>query len=553
MPDPQSSSAEPSRERAFVAFSGGGAKGLVHLGALEVLEKLNLDIKGFAGTSAGAIVATLAATGFKRKELFDPETKASIFDLLKDVDPKLSNPTRVFGMNWWRVKYFRQFGRWFPYVLVFSAVVFPAAAGWIWRFENWPVHLRPITSFFLILFFGGYLYILFHLAVGGLAKLNIFRHALAALLQDKLFPGETDRIVTFSDFGGDTGRPELKIVATNLTTRELELFCRDDTPDTPVADAIAASVCIPLVFKAHRIGDNLYADGGLVSNLPAWCFDEERLLDPDALTIAVDIEDDKPSPITSPASFLNALVRAAIFGSSRLNLRAAEHSTLVELRSKTVGLLDFDMTWDQAKIAFRDSVASAEAKIALDLVERRENFREVSRVLNQSSTLFLQAFGLLKTTDKKPGTIRTAIALRENGMKHALRLRYGCNFDDMPDQGLLLPINGSLAGEVWQNGAYQFECCPIDASIDFPNAGQKRWKSLVWTEMTWLLAVPIWVGETRISSDPDFVVTLDGNTHLHLGEDLTDDIFDQLAAEISKQARIMVEDFNRNARNPAHE
>ena len=54
--------------RSFVAFSGGGAKGLVHVGALQALEDRGVQFAGVAGTSAGAIVATLAATGFNISE-----------------------------------------------------------------------------------------------------------------------------------------------------------------------------------------------------------------------------------------------------------------------------------------------------------------------------------------------------------------------------------------------------------------------------------------------------------------------------------------------------
>ena len=54
-----------------------------------------------------------------------------------------------------------------------------------------------------------------------------------------------------------------------------------------------------MIFRPFEFGSSLFLDGGLVSNLPAWPFDEERALDPDALTIAVEIID-----TTSNARFL---------------------------------------------------------------------------------------------------------------------------------------------------------------------------------------------------------------------------------------------------------
>src|SRR5215510_11726969 len=48
-----------------LVFEGGGVKGIAYAGALEVLEQQNImpDIKRVAGTSAGAITATLVALG----------------------------------------------------------------------------------------------------------------------------------------------------------------------------------------------------------------------------------------------------------------------------------------------------------------------------------------------------------------------------------------------------------------------------------------------------------------------------------------------------------
>lgn len=55
----------------YVVFSGGGIKGISYCGAIEVLNKLNIldKIKGFAGTSAGSIVASLLAIGYNSYEI----------------------------------------------------------------------------------------------------------------------------------------------------------------------------------------------------------------------------------------------------------------------------------------------------------------------------------------------------------------------------------------------------------------------------------------------------------------------------------------------------
>ncbi len=56
-------------KRVLVVLSGGGTKGLAHIGALRVLRRLDLPIVAFAGTSVGALVAAFAASGMTVAEM----------------------------------------------------------------------------------------------------------------------------------------------------------------------------------------------------------------------------------------------------------------------------------------------------------------------------------------------------------------------------------------------------------------------------------------------------------------------------------------------------
>lgn len=66
-----------TRKSVYVAFSGGGAKAIIHIGALDYIEKHH-DIKGVSGTSAGAIVAALKASGFTSKDIFVPPASEAV-------------------------------------------------------------------------------------------------------------------------------------------------------------------------------------------------------------------------------------------------------------------------------------------------------------------------------------------------------------------------------------------------------------------------------------------------------------------------------------------
>src|SRR5262249_1903093 len=68
----------------------------------------------------------------------------------------------------------------------------------------------------------------------------------------------------------------LKIVASNLTTQKVMVFRKQTWPHMPVADAVRASMSIPFFFRPHWSGSEVLVDGGLMSNFPAWVFDEER-------------------------------------------------------------------------------------------------------------------------------------------------------------------------------------------------------------------------------------------------------------------------------------
>jgi NTE family protein len=61
--------APPHRLRIGLVLSGGGARGIAHVGVLEVLEKLHVPIDAIAGTSMGAVVGGLYASGLSPQQI----------------------------------------------------------------------------------------------------------------------------------------------------------------------------------------------------------------------------------------------------------------------------------------------------------------------------------------------------------------------------------------------------------------------------------------------------------------------------------------------------
>lgn len=64
-----SATEESSRPRVGLVLSGGGAKGIAHIGVIKALEENDIPIDCVAGTSAGAIVSSLYACGWSPEEI----------------------------------------------------------------------------------------------------------------------------------------------------------------------------------------------------------------------------------------------------------------------------------------------------------------------------------------------------------------------------------------------------------------------------------------------------------------------------------------------------
>ncbi len=65
----QEPTAEPARPRIGLVLSGGGARGLAHVGVLRALEELRVPVDAIAGTSMGAVVGGLYASGMTAAEI----------------------------------------------------------------------------------------------------------------------------------------------------------------------------------------------------------------------------------------------------------------------------------------------------------------------------------------------------------------------------------------------------------------------------------------------------------------------------------------------------
>lgn len=71
-----------------LVLSGGGAKGLAHIGVLKVIDSLGVKIDYVAGTSMGAIVGALYASGYSGKQLDSIFQKVDFDNIITDDLPR---------------------------------------------------------------------------------------------------------------------------------------------------------------------------------------------------------------------------------------------------------------------------------------------------------------------------------------------------------------------------------------------------------------------------------------------------------------------------------
>ncbi len=74
----------PHREGIVLVLSGGGTKGLAHIGVLEVLERENIPIAAIVGTSMGAIIGGLYASGYSAAEMREIISDLDLMEIISN-------------------------------------------------------------------------------------------------------------------------------------------------------------------------------------------------------------------------------------------------------------------------------------------------------------------------------------------------------------------------------------------------------------------------------------------------------------------------------------
>ena len=205
-PSGSEAAADPAaRPRICLVLSGGGARGIAHIGVLKVLEELKIPIDCIAGTSMGAIVGGLYASGMTALEIDATMRSLDWQEAFRDAPPRRDLAFR-------RKQDDRNFLVRLPLGLKHYNILLPK--GFI-QGQKLQETLRQLTL---------------------------------------PFSNSTDFDLLPTPF---------RAVATDLETGHAVLLDRGD-----LAIAMRASMSAPGVFAPVELNDRLLVDGGLAENLP---------------------------------------------------------------------------------------------------------------------------------------------------------------------------------------------------------------------------------------------------------------------------------------------
>lgn len=316
-----------------LVFKGGGMKALAYHGALRVLEEERIltQVERVAGTSAGALLATMLSMRLTTEEIvkkYQEIDYTRIAAVRSDFISESGDQSQRF--------YTRELTRLVDNV---DAVYrFIQRYGW---YENDLAHewIQSVVAD--------------HCAGDGRA--------------------------TFADFNS-FGYCDLYIVTTNLSKHCIQIFSTKETPDVPVADAVLMSSSLPFYFESVQYdgrefgSGDYYADGGLLYNYPIQVFDSPefkhesrhfvhgvnwetlgfRLFTPDDL-------EDHHRKITSLVSYVESVLETIIELQDTLVMQSAvDRMRTISISNCGVSTTDLQISPDLEDPKYADLFASGQ-------------------------------------------------------------------------------------------------------------------------------------------------------------------------------------------------
>jgi NTE family protein len=407
--------------KAYAILAGGGVKGAALAGCLRAAEEQGVLFAGYGGTSAGSMVALLAAAGYSGKELGELLVDLDFRTLLEDGGAALERTKALV-----------------------AGAARAAHGGWWAKLRALLDGARAVRSL------GPEL---------GLYAGQPLKQYLLGKIQERLpqLAGHAD--VTFEHLHA-AGCLPLKVVASDVTLRRPALFSRTETTyGSSVLDAVRASTSYPFAFQPVRKNGRCLVDGGLASNLPVFLFEPEYR-ETRVPALAFDLVS---APASLPANYdlgrhaADLLATALEAGDELLRrvLRGVVHIPIATPAG--IDTLDFGLSRDdrkrlldagyQAVASFLNGYAPLQrVKTAAEEMKRRLQAEHGPPQLYAPVL-----YGLARQIEEETGAsdVRVQVMLPTGRPEGTLLVVYGHRMEAAADSDLELPEGAGCPGRAW--------------------------------------------------------------------------------------------------------
>ena len=249
-----------------LVFEGGGAKGMVFVGALKEFESRGHSYDRLLGTSAGAITAALIAAGYTVPEMLEAlgekKNNKSVFN--EFMSPPSPIPDEVISNG--------------------------AISSFLDGFDipYFPDFLERSVKRSLLSYFGEKLparHLVSFVELGGWFSADHFVEWLSAKLDSGIVAGKKRNFskMTLEEFYQATGK-DLTLCVTDTTWHMMLALNHRTAPSCPITWAVRMSMSIPLLwqeviwqtgwgkYRDQEIAGHSIVDGGVLSNFPIELF-----------------------------------------------------------------------------------------------------------------------------------------------------------------------------------------------------------------------------------------------------------------------------------------
>jgi NTE family protein len=307
-------------------FEGGGVKGIGLVGAVKTIEEQGYRFENLAGTSAGAIVASLLAAGYNADELKISLESQNFSDFMD---------------KGWEDK--------IPLVGSLTSLIFEKGIYEGHVLEQW---VRDL-----------------------LAKKNVHTFGDLVIKENQDKPRY---------------RYKLQVIASDITSGRMLVLPRDiehfgiKPDDLEVARAVRMSMSLPFFFEPVQLIDqntgmvHYIVDGGVLSNYPVWIYDSGSS-EPAWPTFGfrlVEPEENQPHEVKGPVSMLKALFSTMMEAHDARYIASANFVRTIPIPTVGVKTTDFNLS-DAKKVALYKSGMGAAAEFleTWDFEEYKQKFR----------------------------------------------------------------------------------------------------------------------------------------------------------------------------------